>query len=71
MIRIPVTSSNLASVGYEPYQQVLEIEFRNRSVYQYFNVPLHVHAGLMSAGSHGRYFDRHIKKGGYRYRRVH
>lgn len=69
MNRTPVSSSNLASVGYDPQQQILEIAFRNGSVYQYFNVPLHIYQGLMNAGSHGRYFNNHIKDR-YRYRKI-
>lgn len=38
MKRIPVSSTNVASVGYE--NQVLEVEFLNGSVYQYFYVPI-------------------------------
>jgi len=36
--RIPVSSTNVASVGYE--NQVLVVEFLNGSVYQYFYVPI-------------------------------
>ena len=68
--RIPVDSSNLASVGYDPFTNLLEIEFRNGSIYQYFNVPVSVHAGLMTANSHGKYFARYIR-GRYRFRRIH
>ena len=70
MNRTPVSSSNLAAVGYDLQGQFLEIEFKNGSIYQYFNVPHHIHQGLMNAGSHGRYFDTYIKKGGYRYHRI-
>lgn len=70
MNRVPISSSNLASVGYDPAGQVLEIEFLNGSIYQYFNVPSHIHSGLMAASSHGSYFDAYIKKGGYRYRKI-
>lgn len=70
MNRVGVSSSNLSSVGYDPAAATLEIEFLGGGVYQYFNVPAHVYSGLMSAGSHGRYFDAHIKKAGYRYRRI-
>lgn len=70
MDRIRVSSSNLASVGYETSTGTLEIEFINRGIYQYFNVPAYVHSGLMSASSHGSYFDAHIKKGGYSYRKI-
>ncbi|MFD3166436.1 KTSC domain-containing protein [Herpetosiphon sp. NSE202] len=69
MKRTPVDSSNLASVGYDPTDQTLEIEFNNRSIYQYSNVPEEVYAELMSADSHGRYFNHNIK-GAYPYRQV-
>jgi hypothetical protein len=70
MNRISVSSSNLASVGYDASHGILEIEFLNGSIYQYLNIPLHIYEGLMNASSHGRYFDTHIKKVGYSYRRT-
>jgi len=70
MNRVPVSSSNLASVGYDAESKVLEIEFQNGSIYQYFNVPANIYSGLMSAASHGRYFDAYIKKGGFAYNQV-
>jgi KTSC domain len=63
MDRVPISSSNLAAVGYDQNTQVLEIEFRNGSIYQYFNVPSSIYSGLMGAVSHGQYFDAYIKKG--------
>ena len=59
MDRIPVVSSNLASIGYE--DGILEIEFKTHSVYQYRNVPPSVYEALMSAPSHGKYFSAHIR----------
>jgi hypothetical protein len=70
MKRTPVNSSNLASVGYDPLSQALEIEFLNGGVYQYYDVPLTVFESLMSASSHGTYFDKNIKKAGYRYKKM-
>jgi hypothetical protein len=70
MERDRVTSSTIASIGYDQATQVLEIEFRGGGIYQYSNVPQSVYSGLMSASSHGGYLDRVIKKGGYRYRRI-
>jgi hypothetical protein len=70
MDRIQVSSSNLASVGYDLESLILEIEFHSGGVYQYFNVPAQRHERLMRAGSKGQYFDEHIKNGGYRYKRV-
>lgn len=70
MNRTLVSSSNLRSVGYDPSVNVLEIEFLHGGIYQYSNVPPQIHQGLMSASSHGSYFDQHIKKAGYPYRKV-
>lgn len=70
MNRIPVTSSNLAAIGYDPATSTLEIAFTKGGVYQYANVPASVYEGLMSAPSHGRYFDINIKKAGYAARKV-
>ena len=61
MVRQPVTSSNLRSVGYDVTASLLEIEFRDGGVYQYRNVPESIYQNLMSAGSKGTYFNDHIK----------
>lgn len=70
MNRTPVSSSNIASVGYDPENRILEIEFHNGSIYQYFNISESVYKGLMNADSHGKYFDAYIKKGGYRFNKI-
>lgn len=70
MNRTRVSSSNIASIGYDSGTQTLEVEFLDGSVYQYHNVPSGVHQGLMGASSHGSYLDTYIKKGGYRYSKV-
>ncbi len=69
MNRQPVSSSNLESVGYDQTTQTMEIEFRDGSLYQYFDVPQHVYDGLISAPSAGQYFHSQIR-GIYRYARV-
>lgn len=70
MKRTSVSSSNIASIGYDAARRILEIEFLNGSVYQYSNVPESLYNGLMNASSHGSYFDSYIKKGGFAYRRI-
>lgn len=70
MNRTSVSSSNLASVGYDPKNMILEIEFHNGGIYQYLNIPESVYNGLMSADSHGKYFDTYIKKGGYSFKKI-
>jgi hypothetical protein len=69
MERKPVTSSNIASIGYDENTSTLEIEFLNNSIYQYFDVPLHIYQGLMQADSHGQFLAQNIK-GVYRYSKV-
>ncbi len=70
MKRDNVSSSNLASVGYDAENQILEIEFNHGGIYQYENIPYSIYNGLMNASSHGQYFDRNIKKGGYPFRKI-
>lgn len=67
MERIPVSSSNLASVGYQ--DGILEIAFKSGSVYQYTGVPESVYDALMSAPSHGKFFAAFIRNN-YPYRQV-
>lgn len=61
MQREQVRSSNLRSVGYDAASQILEIQFNSGSIYQYSGVSMATYNGLMSASSHGKYFDRFIK----------
>jgi hypothetical protein len=70
MLREPVRSSTLSSIGYDEASQTLEVEFLSGDLYQYARVPAAVHAGLMAAPSHGKYFDLHVKKAGYDYAQV-
>ncbi|SMQ74930.1 KTSC domain-containing protein [Agreia sp. VKM Ac-1783] len=70
MNRVPVISSNLSEVGYDPGTRTLEIAFNQGGVYRYSGVPPLIYEGLMSATSHGRFFDANIKKAGYTFRRI-
>lgn len=69
MKRTAVESSSLDSVGYDRASRVMEVEFKNGGVYQYFGVAPGVHRRLMDAASKGRYFARAVRSE-YPYRRV-
>jgi hypothetical protein len=69
MDRIPVSSSNIQSIGYDDKTQILEIEFHSDGIYQYYSVPKSTFEELMNASSHGKYFHRHIK-GAFAYDRI-
>jgi hypothetical protein len=61
MKREEVESSMIASVGYDPKAQELEIEFNNSGqVYVYFEVPKEEYEGLMAAESKGSYMHSNI-----------
>ncbi|MGM0397605.1 MAG: KTSC domain-containing protein [Halobacteriota archaeon] len=61
MKREPVESSIIESVGYDPDEGILEIEFKEGGLYRYLDVPESVYAGLMAVDSHGSYHAEHIK----------
>ncbi len=62
-----VQSTSIKAVGYDAAKSILGVIFNHNSEYHYFDVPENHFKGLLSADSVGRYFDRYIKKGGYRY----
>lgn len=62
MEREPVTSTNIASIGYEPDTETLEVEFKTSGTYHYLNVPSFMHERLMTADSVGTFFNAEIKK---------
>lgn len=70
LLRNSVESSNIKSIGYDSENEILEIEFNLGVVYQYFGVPQNEYDTLMNADSHGRYFDRNIKKAGYKFVKI-
>lgn len=48
MKRIYVQSSNVASIGYDAQAGVLEVEFLNGGVYQYFEVDPQIYKDIQS-----------------------
>lgn len=61
MERIPVSSSNVGSIGFEPSTSTLEVEFNNGRIYQYYGVPEHVYEEFIQAASKGTYLNHNIK----------
>ena len=69
MQRTPVSSSNVASIGYDIASRTLEVEFNNGQVYQYFDVPEPVYQSFLQASSKGQFHHQNVK-GTYRFERV-
>jgi len=57
---IPVESSMIQAVGYEPETRILEVVFNNGRTYCYEGVPYEVFEELMAADSKGRYMRAEI-----------
>jgi hypothetical protein len=60
--RQPVQSVALAKIGYSKRRHILEIEFVNRAVYRYLDVPVTVYRDLMSADPKARFYDSNIRR---------
>lgn len=61
-LSMPVQSSLLASVSYQPEESVLDLEFREGGiVYRYFHVPRDIYTRLLKAESRGAYFNHQIR----------
>lgn len=66
MQRIPVVSTNVNSIGYA--NGVIEVEFTDGSIYQYFGANEYVFKNFLNAPSKGRFIHYYLK--GYAYQRV-
>lgn len=61
MNRTPVTSKQLKSVGHDPGNNKMHVEFTNGSVYEYDDVSADAHSDLISAASVGQHFNLNVK----------
>lgn len=57
----PVSSSNIAAVGYDIDSQAVYVKFLNGSTYAYKGVPEHEFDNLKTASSVGSYLNRNFK----------
>ncbi|MEK9207623.1 MAG: KTSC domain-containing protein [Patescibacteria group bacterium] len=69
MQRIPVSSTNIRSMGYDSQPATLEVEFTSGDIYQYFDVPEHSFQQFLHASSHGQFLNDYIRYH-YRYQKV-
>lgn len=62
-------SSTILRFGYEEQDRVLKVEFKNGTVYDYYDVPEHVFSGMKNSASKGQFLAQQVK-GTYRYART-
>jgi len=61
MKRKEIKSSNISSIGYDKKSQILEVEFSNGSIYQYWPVEEKRYKNLIEAESPGKLFAKNIR----------
>ena len=66
---LPVNSSMANAVGYDPSQQVLQVEYSNGSVYEYSDIDTETWESLQTTDSIGRFINQNIK-GQYQSKRI-
>jgi hypothetical protein len=67
--RQPVSSTSIESIGYDGTTAILQIEFVEGRLYEYFMVPQSVYAGLMRAESKGRFYGEFVRAK-YQFRQI-
>jgi hypothetical protein len=67
---VPVSSSNVAAVGYDVDSATLYVSFLDGAEYEYDSVSQDIYEGLLAASSVGGFLDAYVKKAGYSYRRI-
>lgn len=61
MEMVPVSSSNIASIGFDENTHILAVQFTNGRTYRYAGVPNGEFQNLLNATSVGSYFAANIK----------
>ena len=61
MQRVPVRSTTLRSVGYDPVSRILEAEFHTGLIYAYEDVPPELWLSLLATPSKGKFFNLLIR----------
>jgi len=56
-----VESSCIAAVSVNPNDWTMDIKFKSGKIYRYFDVHTHISDTFLSAGSHGKFFQKNIK----------
>lgn len=66
---IPVTSSDVHSIGYDRPNAVLQVQLHSGGTYRYYDVPESLYTELKDAESKGKFLHEYIKYN-YRYQKI-
>ena len=68
---LPLKSSMIASVGYDPALEAMVVQFNSGKIYRYDGVPSDAFVAVVTAkGSVGKMFNFHIKNKAYPFRQL-
>jgi hypothetical protein len=56
-----VSSSCIAEIGYDLFDETLAVRFHGGSEYRYAGIPPETHQALLAADSIGRYFNAEVR----------
>jgi hypothetical protein len=70
MEREDVTSTSIRSIGYDPINKKMQVEFVKGAVYTYSDVSEDVYTALLTSASIGGALAKLIKGGGFPYERT-
>lgn len=58
---VPVRSSNIEAVGYDPATRTMGVRFKGGMTYHHLDVSPEAHGALMSAPSKGAHYHQNVK----------
>jgi hypothetical protein len=61
MLPVDLQSTSLKAATFQEQSALLELQFRNGTIYRYSDVPARVYEELLRAESKGQYFNQHIR----------
>lgn len=62
MIKQGIVANTFEWVGYDPSAKRLEIEFNDKTIFSYHDVPLELHEGLKASNDRDSFFYENIDK---------
>ena len=68
---ISLQSSNIASVGYDPATEEMQVVFQTGEAYRYHGVPAGVYLAVITdPDSHGKAFASLVRRAGFPYEKI-
>jgi hypothetical protein len=70
MQRLSIDSDSLRSIGYNELGQMMEVEFEDGTLRQYYDVPLDIYDELLETKTKDKYFNDYVKDN-YLFQQIH